>query len=92
MTTCDNRGAGDSGTTTADSAAAIAVVAAVVAPTATPLALPLTATMATPRGPSSSTPGLAPFRCGLVLGGRVNVQQPLPSAKLVGALSYGLPP
>jgi hypothetical protein len=60
MTTSDNRGADDGGTTTVEPA----VVAAVVAPEATPPPPPLTAMTATPRGPSTSTPGPAPFRCG----------------------------
>jgi hypothetical protein len=67
MTTCDNHDVDDGNTTTVEPVAA--AVAAMVAPTVTPPPLPLTATMATPRGPSTSTPGLAPFRCGLVSGG-----------------------
>jgi hypothetical protein len=41
----------------------------VAAPAATPPPLPLTAVTATPHGPSTLTPGLAPFRCGPVSGG-----------------------
>jgi hypothetical protein len=69
-----------------------AVVAAVVDLAATSPSPPLTVAMATPLGPSTSTPGLAPFRCGPVLGGGVDVQQPLPSTMLASALTYGLPP
>jgi hypothetical protein len=89
MTTCDNRGADDDDTITTEPTTAVVVVA----PTVTPPPPPLTATMATPRGPSTSTPRLAPFRCDLVpKGGGVDVQQPLPSIMLAGDLSYGLPP
>jgi hypothetical protein len=87
-TTRDNRDVDDGGTTTA----APAATTVVVAPAATPLSLLLTTAMATPRGPSTSTPGPAPFKCGLDGGGGVDVQQPLSSAMLVDALTYGLPP
>jgi hypothetical protein len=88
MTTCDNCGV--DGLTITEPTTAVDVVV-VVAPAATPPPPPLTATTATPRGPSTSTLGPTPFRCGLVLGG-VDVQQPLLSAMLAGALPYGLPP
>jgi hypothetical protein len=65
MTTHDNRGVDDDGVTTVE----LTVAAAVVAPAVTPPLLPLTAAMATPRRPSTSTPGPTPFRCGPVLGG-----------------------
>jgi hypothetical protein len=64
-TSCDNRGADNGSTTIAEPAAA----ATVAAPAATLPPPPFTTTTATPRGPSTSTPGPAPFRCGLVPGG-----------------------
>jgi hypothetical protein len=54
-----------------DGSATAAAVAAVVVPAATPPSAALTATMATPRGPSTLTTGLTQFRCGLVPGGDV---------------------
>jgi hypothetical protein len=62
-TTCNNHGTGDGSMTTAEP------TAAVVAPAATPPPSPLMATTTTPCGPSTLTPRLAPFRCGLVLRG-----------------------
>jgi hypothetical protein len=85
-TTYDNRGVDDGDTTTA-------TATAVVAPAATPPLPPLTATMAKPCGPSTSTPGLTPFRCGLVhegVGGRRQAASPI--VMLADALTNGLPP
>jgi hypothetical protein len=64
-TTHDNRGVDGGGVTTVE----LTVAAAVVAPAVTPPLLPLTVAMATPRRPSTSTPGPTLFRCGPVLGG-----------------------
>jgi hypothetical protein len=89
MTTHDNRGTDDGSTTTAEPVAS----AAVAAPATTPPSSSLMATTATPRAPSTSTPGPAPFRCGPIPGGGgVDVQQHLPSVMLAGALPYDLPP
>jgi hypothetical protein len=69
MTTHDNRSADNGGMITVEPTAAEAV-AAMVALAVTPPPPPLTAAMTTPCGPSTSTPGPAGFRCGLVPGGR----------------------
>jgi hypothetical protein len=55
---------------------------------ATPPPPPLTAAIAIPRGPSTFGP--TSFRCGPIPGGG-DIQHPLSSAMLVGALPYGLP-
>jgi hypothetical protein len=73
MTTRDNCSADDGGTTTAEPMAATDVVV----PAVTPPPPPLTAAMATPRGPSTSTPRLTPFRCGLDWGGQHPVATPI---------------
>jgi hypothetical protein len=72
-TTRDNRGVVLDSTTTAE----LMPAAAVVAPTTTPPPSPLTAAMATPRGPSTLTLGPAPFKCGLVPGGRRPTASPV---------------
>jgi hypothetical protein len=81
MTTRNNRGVDNGDTTTVEPVAATSV-AAVVALAATPPPPPFTAATTTPRGPSTLTTGLAPFRCGLVLrgGGRRPASSPVSHA------------
>jgi hypothetical protein len=91
MTTCDNRGADDGGMKTVEPMVAT-IVATVVALATTPPPPPLTVMPATPRGPLYLDPWTGTIQMCLILGGGVDVQQPLPLAMLVGALIYGLPP
>jgi hypothetical protein len=86
MTTRDNCGVDDGGTTITTPT----TVTAVVAPAATPPPLALTVDGYT-SWPIYLNPWTGTVQMWPGYGG-VNIQQPLPSAMLAGALTYDLPP